>query len=84
MTRGSRGYGFAMRGVRGEIDVGYCSDQLTPSMFCAATKAMQFNPTPEVPALQYVGSVEEGGAADEAGLKTGDFIVEVHLSGPLK
>ena len=41
---------------------------------------MQFNPTPEVPALQYVGSVEQGGAADEAGLKTGDFIVEVSRS----
>lgn len=39
---------------------------------------MQFNPTPEVPALQYVGNVEEGGAADKAGLRKGDFIVAVN------
>ena len=38
---------------------------------------MQFNPTPEVPALQYVGNVEPGGSAAEAGLQPGDFIVEV-------
>ncbi len=38
---------------------------------------MHFQPSPEVPALQYVGSVEEKGAAAEAGLKTGDFIIEV-------
>ncbi len=38
---------------------------------------MQFHPTPEVPSLQYVGNVEEGGAAAVAGLKPGDFIVEV-------
>jgi len=45
-----------------------------------ATRAMQFHPTPEVPSLQYVGNVEEGGAAAEAGLKPGDFIVEVRTS----
>lgn len=43
----------------------------------AATKSMQFNPTIEVPALQYVGNVEAAGSADEAGLRTGDFIIEV-------
>ena len=42
---------------------------------------MQFHPTPEVPSLQYVGNVEEGGAAAEAGLKPGDFIVEVMYMG---
>ena len=46
-----------------------------------ATKAMQFHPTPEVPALQYVGSVEENGAASEAGLSAGDFIIEVQIKG---
>lgn len=40
---------------------------------------MQFNPTVEVPALQYVGNVEAGGSAAMAGLKTGDFIVEVSV-----
>ena len=43
-----------------------------------ATKAMKFHPSPQVPALQYVGSVEEGGAADLAGLRTGEFIIEVY------
>jgi len=42
-----------------------------------ATKAMKFHPSPQVPALQYVGSVEEAGAADLAGLRTGEFIIEV-------
>ena len=42
---------------------------------------MQFHPTPEVPALQYVGSVEENGAASEAGLSAGDFIIEVQIKG---
>ena len=40
---------------------------------------MKFNPSPQVPALQYVGNVEEGGSADLAGLKTGDFIIEVNI-----
>lgn len=44
---------------------------------CTATKTMQFQPSPEVPALQYIGSVEENGAAAEAGLKAGDFLIEV-------
>jgi predicted metalloprotease with PDZ domain len=30
-----------------------------------------------VPALQYIGNVEDGGAAAEAGLCTGDFLLEV-------
>ena len=43
----------------------------------SATKAMRFTPTPQVPALQYIGSVEKGGSADIAGLSTGDFLLEV-------
>ena len=45
----------------------------------AATKAMHFRPSPQVPALQYIGNVEPGGAAAEAGLCTGDFLIEVSL-----
>ena len=33
-----------------------------------------------VPALQYVGEVDKGGAADCAGLEKGDFIAEVSLN----
>lgn len=40
---------------------------------------MHFQPSPQVPALQYIGSVEPGGAADQAGLCTGDFLIEVSL-----
>ena len=45
-----------------------------------ATKAMKFTPTPQVPALQYIGSVEKEGAADMAGLKSGDFLLEVRIT----
>lgn len=47
--------------------------------FClfAAAKMMQFQPSPQVPALQYIGNVDPGGAAAEAGLCTGDFLLEV-------
>ena len=44
---------------------------------CIAKKKMTFRPTPQVPALQYIGNVEPGGSADLAGLKTGDFLLEV-------
>lgn len=53
--------------------------KLTLTFVTVATRAMEFHPTPEVPALQYVGSVEENGAASEAGLSAGDFIIEVHV-----
>lgn len=42
-----------------------------------ATKTVTFTPTPQVPALQYIGNVEPGGSAELAGLKTGDFLLEV-------
>ena len=38
---------------------------------------MQFRPSPQVPALQYIGNVEPAGAAADAGLCTGDFLLEV-------
>ena len=42
-----------------------------------AVNAGKFKPTPHVPSLQCIGYVENGGAADLAGLKQGDFIIEV-------
>lgn len=38
----------------------------------------EFQPTLEVPALQYLEKVESGSAANRAGLKSGDFILEVN------
>ncbi|XP_068711319.1 SH3 and multiple ankyrin repeat domains protein 2-like [Montipora foliosa] len=39
---------------------------------------LNFEPTPEFPALQYFGNVEEGGQAESKGVKAGDFILEVN------
>lgn len=45
---------------------------------CAAdTPIEEFTPTPAFPALQYLESVDEGGVAWQAGLRTGDFLIEV-------
>lgn len=38
---------------------------------------LDFCPTKEFPALQYLDSVELGSRADKAGLKSGDFLLEV-------
>ena len=41
---------------------------------------LDFHPTPEFPALQYLDNVDPGSRADRAGLKPGDFILEVNNS----
>lgn len=47
-------------------------------VLCAAdTPIEEFTPTPAFPALQYLESVDEGGVAWQAGLRTGDFLIEV-------
>lgn len=48
----------------------------------AETPIEEFAPTPAFPALQYLESVDQGGVAWRAGLRTGDFLIEVtsHLS----
>lgn len=43
----------------------------------ADTPIEEFTPTPAFPALQYLESVDEGGVAWKAGLRTGDFLIEV-------
>lgn len=55
--------------------------------FTAQTQAtaveLDFRPSAEFPALQYLDSVDPGSRADRAGLKTGDFILEVcHKTSP--
>lgn len=43
----------------------------------AQTPIEEFTPTPAFPALQYLESVDEGGVAWRAGLRMGDFLIEV-------
>uniref|UniRef100_A0AAZ3QYF0 SH3 and multiple ankyrin repeat domains protein 3 n=1 Tax=Oncorhynchus tshawytscha TaxID=74940 RepID=A0AAZ3QYF0_ONCTS len=44
----------------------------------AETPIEEFTPTPAFPALQYLESVDVEGVAWRAGLRTGDFLIEVH------
>lgn len=39
----------------------------------------EFTPSPAFPAVQYLESVDPKGPAYEAGLRDGDFIIEVNL-----
>lgn len=48
-------------------------------IFPADTPIEEFTPTPAFPALQYLESVDEGGVAWQAGLRTGDFLIEVGM-----
>lgn len=45
--------------------------------FVAETPIEEFTPTPAFPALQYLESVDVEGVAWRAGLRTGDFLIEV-------
>lgn len=45
----------------------------------AQTPIEEFTPTPAFPALQYLESVDEGGVAWRAGLRMGDFLIEVRV-----
>lgn len=46
-------------------------------VFPAETPIEEFTPTPAFPALQYLESVDVEGVAWRAGLRTGDFLIEV-------
>uniref|UniRef100_A0A8B9KR64 SH3 and multiple ankyrin repeat domains 2a n=1 Tax=Astyanax mexicanus TaxID=7994 RepID=A0A8B9KR64_ASTMX len=50
----------------------------------ADTPIEEFTPTPAFPALQYLESVDEGGVAWQAGLRTGDFLIEVNQENVVK
>lgn len=45
----------------------------------AETPIEEFTPTPAFPALQYLESVDVEGVAWRAGLRTGDFLIEVSV-----
>lgn len=44
----------------------------------AKTNDLRFEPTPEVPALQFLESVDKDSNADKAGLKPLDFVLEIN------
>lgn len=50
-------------------------------MFTAEARKgeLDFHPSAEFPALQYLDSVDPGSKSDRAGLKSGDFILEVRF-----
>ncbi|CAL1544527.1 unnamed protein product, partial [Lymnaea stagnalis] len=64
LHRSAEGYGFVLRGAKSKIPTGGGFNDFTP--------------TPEYPALQYLDSVDPGSQADRAGLKGGDFIIEIN------
>lgn len=39
---------------------------------------INFVPSPQYPALQYIGDVDKGGVAEKAGVKAGDFVLEIN------
>lgn len=55
---------------------------LTHVSSAAQTPIEEFTPTPAFPALQYLESVDEGGVAWRAGLRMGDFLIEVKIFHP--
>ncbi|XP_074657452.1 uncharacterized protein LOC141910635 isoform X2 [Tubulanus polymorphus] len=64
LQKGKQGYGFVLRGAKGSK-----SGQMNIS---------NFQPTSDLPALQYLDRVDKNGNADKAGLKQGDFILEIN------
>ncbi|KAH9525332.1 hypothetical protein Btru_001069 [Bulinus truncatus] len=64
LHRSAEGYGFVLRGAKSKIPTGGTFND--------------FQPTAEYPALQYLDSVDVGSQADRAGLKKGDFILEIN------
>ncbi|XP_076077149.1 uncharacterized protein LOC143047778 isoform X5 [Mytilus galloprovincialis] len=63
LQRGPEGYGFILRGAKSQS---------------TRNGELDFHPTPEFPALQYLDSVDPSSRADRAGLKPGDFILEIN------
>lgn len=45
----------------------------------ATSPLMELTPSQRCPALQYLDDVDEGGVADMAGLKKGDYLLAVRI-----
>lgn len=46
----------------------------------ATSPLMELTPSARYPALQYLDDVDQGGVADLAGLRKGDFLIQVRIS----
>lgn len=79
LQRGRKGFGFVLRGSRGNYSKFSFDDFL---LDLVAGKL--FQPTPSFPALQFLDSIEKGSNAEKAGLKENDYVLEVEfpLSSP--
>ncbi|XP_064627381.1 SH3 and multiple ankyrin repeat domains protein 2-like isoform X2 [Lineus longissimus] len=64
LVKGKKGFGFVLRGAKSLGSHGASIRDFKPSLF--------------QPALQYLDNVDKGGVADKAGLKAGDFILEIN------
>ena len=45
----------------------------------ATSPLMELTPSAKYPALQYLDDVDQGGVADLAGLRKGDFLIQVGI-----
>ena len=68
-------------GINSEIDTSYlyCTQRNLYVLysFIADGPISEFTPCPTCPAVQYLESVDQSGPAWAAGLRPGDFIIEV-------
>ncbi|XP_033102065.1 SH3 and multiple ankyrin repeat domains protein 3-like isoform X3 [Anneissia japonica] len=72
IKRGKKGFGFVLRGAKTQ------SKNSTEQIYENSKNEMRFQPSSENPALQYLDSVDEGSNAEKAGLKPGDFLLEIN------
>ncbi|XP_013408002.1 SH3 and multiple ankyrin repeat domains protein 3 isoform X4 [Lingula anatina] len=63
LQKGPSGFGFVLRGARSHDE---------------QAGSLEFRPSPDFPALQYLDRVDPGGMAHRAGLKSGDFLIEIN------
>ncbi|XP_064595523.1 SH3 and multiple ankyrin repeat domains protein 3-like [Liolophura sinensis] len=63
LQKGREGFGFVLRGAKSKH---------------MPVSSLDFHPTAEYPALQYLDSVDPGSMAEKAGLNSGDFILEIN------
>lgn len=71
------GHGSPLSSARAGRCLAGRAGQAPPSSPAAETPIEEFTPTPAFPALQYLESVDVEGVAWRAGLRTGDFLIEV-------